>query len=349
MFFFRSGLMAVVFSLGVLVSVQAAPQKVSAPDGCPTLNHVPLVTVVRGDPALVVAQVACEKGEVLTVRVFVRLADAGKPTSIDMERQGDGSYQAVIPIALVRGINRFWYYIDARGKTTPDQEEEGVAQTRWNPVNIVDAATDSGGAGGGGAGGGGKKALYWLLGGAGLVGGAVILENHNDNGGGGSGNPPPSTLSPTTNQRDDDEEEEEEEDEDEETSRPTPTPTPKLKNVKKEDPNPIPVPPGPPPCVLTGQEGYFVPDGTACDTNELIGINVCRACPNALVEVITSWGAFASVAGWNDDSCEGTAVSLPQPPGVPSVSVGQFSISIRLNGQLFTTVPWPGASYFDCF
>lgn len=323
MSFFRSGLLAVLFSLGVLSVVHAAPQKVSAPDGCPTMNHVPLVTIVRGDPALVVAQVACENGEVLKVQLFVRLTDAGKPTPVDMVRQGDGTYQAIIPIALLRGINRFWYYIDAHGKTTPDQAEDGVAQTRWNPVTIVDAVTDGGGAGGGGA-GGSKKALYWLLGGAGAAGGAVLLENHNDDGPDNQNPPPPANNPPPSNNSNNEDDEEEEEEDDS-------------------------TPPVNPPCIPTGDASAT--SASACDTNSPIGIFVCSSCPNSSLEISASWGPVAIVNNYNG-GCEAeppTAAELPQPPGVPSISEGQFSITVRANGQILGTIPWPDDSYFDCF
>lgn len=289
------------------------------------MNHVPLVTVVRGDPAAVVAQIECETGTVSTVQVFVRITDAGKPTPIEMTRQGDGTYQAIIPIALIRGINRFWYYIDARGMTTPDQAEEGVAQTRWNPVTIVDAVTDGGGAGGG------RKVLYSIVGVAGVAGGAVLLEHHNDDGGSGGGTPPPTTTRKPGSNRNDDDDDDDDDD-------------------KESNEQPVVIEEVPPPsgCALTGNEGYSVSPGTACDTVTPIDVYVCRTCPNSTIQVTASWGPVVGVAGWNDELCETVAVTLPQPPGVPSISVGQFSIEIRINGLLYTTVPWPDSSYLDC-
>ena len=71
-------LLALIFGSMVLGSrVDAGPEKVSAPDGCPTITHVPLVTVVRGDPATVVAKIECATGTMLDVQAYVRVLDAG--------------------------------------------------------------------------------------------------------------------------------------------------------------------------------------------------------------------------------------------------------------------------------
>ena len=312
-----------MMSLLRLPLAEAGPEKVQAPDGCPTMTHVPLVTVVRGDPATVVASIKCPTGSVLSVQVFVRITDAGKPTPIDMQGNGDGTYQAVIPISLIRGINRFWYYIDARGKSTPDQAEEGVAQTRWYPVTIVDGATEGGGAGGGGV---SKKALYWLVGGAGAVGGAVLWENHNDNGGSGGGTPPPAGPPSNPPGNNDDEDEEEEEDSD------------------------SPDTPVTPPCIPTGSAE--VSSASACDTNSSVDVYLCSSCPNSSIEISASWGPVVNISGYNNESCppdSAPSASLPQPPNVPGVSVGQFSITVRANGVVIATIPWPDGSYFDCF
>lgn len=315
---------------GVRVA-KAGPEKVQAPDGCPTMTHVPLVTVVRGDPATVVATIECPTGTVLSVQVFLRITDAGKSTPIDMEGKGDGTYQAVIPISLIRGINRFWYYIDARGKSTPDQAEEGVAQTRWYPVTIVDGGANSGGAGGAigggsaGGGGGGNNTLLWILAGAGAVGGGVLLENHNDDGGSGGGAPPPGNPPPVPSGNND----EDDEDEEEEASAP-------------------PEPPAPAPCIPTGSA--YASSASACDTNSTIEIYVCSSCPDSFIEISASWGPSISFGGYNG-GCQSEpppAADLPQPPGVPSVTVGQYSITVRANGVVIDTISWPDSGYSDC-
>lgn len=285
------------------------------------MTHVPLVTVVRGDPAVVAAKIECATGSVLEVTIYVRLMDAGKPTPIKMTGKGDGTYEAVVPVSMVRGISRFWYYIDARGKTTPEQAEEGVAQTRWYPVTILDAAQMEGGAGGG------HKAAYWLLGAAGAVGGAVLWENHNDNGHGNS-TPPPEVVPPPTNQ-DNDQDDEDEEDEEQEDNDETP-------NV--------------PSCIPTGS-GSLTP-ASACDTNTPIGVYVCVSCPNAVLDVSGSWGGSAGVPSYNNEGCSElgpVAVQLAQPPGAGlSTLPGDYTITIRANGQVISTLPWPDSSYRNC-
>lgn len=305
--------------LGFLQPVWAAPVKVSAPDGCPTLTHVPLVTVVRGDPAVVAAQIECATGAVLEVTLYVRLLDAGKPTPISMAGQGDGTYQAIVPIALLRGLTRFWYYIDARGKTAPGQQEEGVAQTRWNPVTILDAASLEGGGGVGS-----KKALAWLLAGAGAIGGAVLWENHND-GGGSGGPPPPPPIAPLAPSDENEEQEEEEED---------------------NDPPNEPIIPL---CIPTGSASAS--PASACALTEPIYVEVCSSCSNSVIEVSGSWGAVENRSGYNNEGCgvePDAPFVLSQPPGVPGISVGQFTITVRANGQILQTIPWPDSGYFDC-
>ncbi len=311
----------IVGSLFLDLPAEAGPEKVSAPDGCPTITHVPLVTVVRGDPATVVAKIECATGTVLDVKVYVRVLDAGKPSPIEMTKNSDGLYQAVIPISLIRGINRFWYYLDARGKTTPDQAEEGVAQTRWYPVTIVDGATEGGGSGGAA---GSKKALYWLLGGAGAVGGAVLWENHNDDGPDHQKPPPMANNPPPSNNSNNNDDDEEEEDDD-------------------------PAPPVTPPCIPTGDASAS--SASACDTNSPIAVYACSSCPDSLIEISASWGPVVVVNNYNGGCVAepDPAGYLPQPPNVPSISEGQFTITVRANGQLLGSIPWPDNGYFDCF
>lgn len=317
----RSWLSACVLGLVFAAPIYASPEKASAPDGCPTITHVPLVTVVRGDPAVVAAKIECATGSVLEVTIYVRLLDAGKPTPVQMTGKGDGSYEAVVPVSMIRGISRFWYYIDARGKTTPEQAEEGVAQTRWYPVTIIDAAQLEGGAGGS------HKAAYWLLGAAGVAGGAVLWENHNDNGH-GNNNPPPVVVPPPSSNNDEEDEEDAEEEEEDEGS------------------------PAPPvnPCVPTGSAEAT--PASACDTNSLIGIYICSSCPDSTIEVSGSWGGSASISSYNNEGC-GTdnpvAVELAQPPGAGlSAFPGDFTITVRANGTVISTIPWPDSSYRNC-
>ena len=316
----RCWLSACVLGLGLAITGYASPEKASAPDGCPTITHVPLVTVVRGDPAVVAAKIECATGSVLDVTIYVRLLDAGKPTPVKMTGKGDGTYEAVVPVSMIRGISRFWYYIDARGKTTPEQAEEGVAQTRWYPVTILDAANLESGAGGS------HKAAYWLLGAAGAVGGAVLWENHNDNGHGGT--PPPPAVVPPPSQTQDDEDDDQEESSDE----------------QEDDTPEVPA------CIPTGSGSLTT--ASACDTNTPIGIYACVSCPDAVLEASGSWGGSASQTVYNNEGCSqlgAPALQLSQPPGAGlSTLPGDYTITIRANGQVIATLPWPDGSYRNC-
>lgn len=305
------------FVLTSHVSWAAQPEKVSAPGGCPTMTHVPLVSVIRGTPAVITAKVECPTGDVVEVTLYVRLTDAGKPSPLGMSGEGGGVYKGVVPVSMVQGISRFWYYIDAQGNETSDQEKPGVAQTRWHPVNIIDAGDAAGGAGGGA-----KKAALWLLA-AGSAGGAYAVYDHNQ----GDGDDEEDEVPPPPPPPDDEEDEEEEEEEEEEEQAPS--------------------------CIVTGGESASAEDGTACDTASAIAIYVCGFCPGATLTAEGSWGASDSASGVSPISCDDSeppsVLSLTQPPGVPSVSEGDFTITVRANGQVIASIPWPGSSYFDCF
>ena len=237
-----------------------------------------------------------------------------------MTGQGDGVYQAVIPVSMISGINRFWYYLDARGRSAPGQAVPGIVQSRWYPVTVVEVGDGSSG------GGAGEKStvapvLWWLLGGAAVAGGAVALEHHNDDGG-GSPSPPPPAPANTGGGRDEEEEEEDEE---------------------------SPAPPAPAPCQPSGSASVSL--ASACQITPPIAVEVCSSCPNSLIEVTSSWGAVDRRSNYNNEGCgveSDAPFFLTQPPGVPSISVGQFTISVQVNGQLIGTYPWPDAGYFDC-
>lgn len=176
-------LLAVGLVAGARGASAAEPEKVSAPGGCPTVTHIPIVSVVRGTPAVITAKVECPTGEVVEVTLYVRLTDAGKPSPLGMQGQGDALYKAVVPVSMVQGVSRFWYYIDTKGMGDEEQGDPGVAQTRWHPVNIIEHGELSEGAAGGG-----KKAVLWLLA-AGGAGGAYAVYDHNNDD--GDGDPPP--------------------------------------------------------------------------------------------------------------------------------------------------------------
>ncbi len=301
----------------------ADPVRVEAKGGCPSILHTPTVSVMRGTPAVITAKIECPAGSLTDVLLQLRITDAGKPTPIQMSGDGGGAYQAVVPVSMIQGLTRFWYYIDAKGRKGG---EDTVAQTVWSPVNIIEHAemSGSGGAAAGGSGGegggaalGGKKGLLWLARGAALVGGGVLLENHND-GGSGGGSPPAPTNSPPPRRDDDDDDDED---------KPSPAP----------------------PCVTTGGESFDLDSTSPCETID-INVYACGHCTNATIRVTTTWGADVSSSPQPARSCPTEIVTLtvPKPIGFPA-GVGVETISVYANGVLIGSVPWPNETeYFDC-
>lgn len=166
-----------ILLLGVASAVAEELEQVSSVRGCPSIVHAPLVSVMRGSPAVITATVSCPTGEVVKVLLQVRLTDLGKPTPIPMVGEANGLYKATVSVTLLQGLPRFWYYIDASG--TDAESEVATAQTKWHPVNIIDSSQGSEQSGSSL----GKKALYWILGGAAVLGGAAIIEHNSDSGG----------------------------------------------------------------------------------------------------------------------------------------------------------------------
>lgn len=298
----------------------AEPEIVSAPDGCPSVTHVPMGTVMRGTPAEVAATITCEAGSVGPVRLFVRLSDVNKPVSTEMAGQGDGVYSATIPVSMFAGITRFWYYVDARGKADPSQSDESVVQTRWYPVTILDAQEAEKGTG--------KeedsfkrRAVFWVLGGAAAIaGGAAIYDhNHGHSTGGGTTEQPPTPPPAPAPADDSDEDDEEEEESDDDSS------------------------PEPPACVTSGTETVELANTLPCVSSQDIEIRVCNACPNAILTAAGSWGATDQFIGYNEEGC-GTAtpaMTLAKPTTTVNYPVGYFTITVSANGQLIATIPWP--------
>lgn len=296
-------------------SARAAEEVVSGPGGCPNLKHVPLGTVVRGQPAAISALVECGGGTVEQVTLFVRLTDLGKPTATAMSGDGAGLHKSVVPVSLVRGVSRFWYYIEAKAKNAAGDEE--IIQTKWYPVNILDGADAGGGGGGGGHG------ALWALGAAGVAGAGYLIYDHNndddDNDNNGApGNPPAPPTGGGSGGGDDEDGDETDES---------------------------------PECRINGFETAAVADGTACDDEADVRIWVCNTCPDAIIEAVGSWGVNSIETGYNNLGCKQSgppALTLPPPPfGVEFE--GQYTVSVLVNGEVIKVVPWPGDSYYDCF
>ncbi len=101
---------------------------------------------------------------------------------------------------------------------------------------------------------------------------------------------------------------------------------------------------------LGGDEEGTVSGGSACDTNAPIEVWICGTRQGVCVEAQGSWGATARVWGYDSGACSNApALTLSQPPAVPGVAVGQFTITVRVNELVIAEFPWPDSGYFDCF
>lgn len=122
------------------------------------------MTVVRGMPAVFAAKIECPGGQLTEVLLQIRLMDGRQSSSqIEMTGNGDGVYQATIPISLGEGIPCFWCYIDPRGQTASG--EERVLQTGWKPADNIDHGLSECS--------GDQSGWHRLAGGAALIGGAI--------------------------------------------------------------------------------------------------------------------------------------------------------------------------------
>ena len=253
----------------------------------------------------------------------MRVTDLDQPTAIKMTGKGDGLYQATVPVLLVQGITRFWYYIDTKGRTATG--EESILQTGWKPVNIIQhgalekgAAAAAGAAGGTSGGGGGNAGLYLIAGAVAVAGGVAIAENNSGSSGGRSGG--------------------------------------------KGEVDPLGDPPGggggkknvgskPPPCKLSGNESANLFDTSPCGGFDSMKVAVCGFCPKASVSVVASWGPVRQRTFDQAIPCAAPnppVFSLPFPDGFPSGPEVE-TISVIVNGVLIRLFRWPSVDeYYDC-
>lgn len=312
------GAVSVAFWAG---SVIADPVAVSSPDGCPSVVHAPLVTVVRGTPAVITAKIGCETGTVREAHVFVRLADVGKPISFEMKPTGSGLFETTLPVSIFEGITRFWYYLDARGRLDEGQPEDGIVQTGWYPVTVVDvAAPTHGGGAAGEESASRRRAVLWVLGGAAAAAGAVVVE-HNQHSHHSSAKPA-SSDEPVVVQKPPSSHENDEQDE-----------------PADQAPSQSPVP-TPGPCVLTGAETVDFQNTTTCNNRD-IEIRVCNTCDKATIEVSANWGASDQATGYSGQSCSPSAPPALTIPKTGHYTPNLFTITVRANGQTIASVPWP--------
>jgi len=306
----------------------------SDPQG-PNIKHVPTTAVVRGAPVNLSAIITPEPGSVLTSQVvLVRLTDAGTPIEHAMEGSAvDNAYSVILPVALIKNINVFWYAIDTR------DDQGRIGGTIWYRVVIIDPVDIRGGfvgkggsesaaaaglaGGGGGGGGGGLGTAGLVAGGILIVGGAVaIIENQDDDD--DDKKDPPEVLPPEeSGGRNDDDDE----------------------------------PSSPPVCNgVTGNETVAYENLSLCGSFgkgakslDNILILVCYTCPNATISAEGSWEASDQINGFNNPTCSQTApiLLLPKPDGFPTP--GTYTITVYANGIEIDQIVWPPLSDFDCF
>lgn len=318
---------------------------VSAIDGCPTMTHMPVFETLRGVPVILEATVECEVGSVNEVFLQFRLTDLGKPKAFKMKDEGNGRYKANVPVSMIEGLSRFWYYIDADGLST--NGEPTRVQTAWHVVNILDPNRPAGGA----LYPTKERGFFWLAGGVAAFGGALIVDNNTHN-----HNAQPVGTSVSSSGGGD------------EGARPRRSRNslpPSSGRIPQVDPPPPPPPP-PSPCDLTPMVAFV--NTSPCESGA-IEVNVCGVCPGAGISVITSWGEHDSAIASSEVAC-GVNPSIKltvKKPDDGSGGVGGFSAEGRRRRNLGSTPPesewiqvwvgsdlvkqiaWPSPSeYADC-
>ena len=307
------GLVSLLLGGALSGAMAADTERVSAPGGCPSVVHIPLVNVMRGTPAGIKVNVDCPVGEVTEVILQVRLTDLGKPTPIPMTGEGNGVYSATVPVSMVQGIARFWYYIDARGKGVAG--EPTSVQTGWKPVNIIDPVEVEK------AGGGGNKAAYFVAGGVAVVAGALVIDNNSGGGSGGGNNgsgPAPTGNGGGGNGGGDGGDD--------------------SGDAPEED------------CTRTSFEKASLGGTSPCGESAGIEVYVCNNCPDATISAVTSWGVVRQAINQPTRSCGDTqqVLLLPFPDGFPNGPESE-TIRVFVNGELIQTFLWPSsADYFNC-
>jgi hypothetical protein len=283
----------------------------------PSVKHAPITTAVRGVPVEISALVEAAQGSSLTsVTVLVRVSDAGTPLKVDMAGKDDGSFNAVLPVTLIKNVNVFWYAIDAR------DSEGRIGGTVWYRVVILDAIDTGGGAG---AEAKSWKKAAWIGGGLLVAGGAAaIIANQDDDDDNGNNNTPPPEPSGSS----------------------APPPPPK-ENGGNDSPdlsvltNFI--------CNVTGNETASYENFSRCDGVDDILVLVCNTCLNADISATTSWGASDAISGFSNVGCNTSVprLRLAKPRGFPTP--GTETVTILVNGVVIDTQVWPPLSDNSCF
>ncbi len=281
---------------------------------CPQLVHQAISTAIRGVPVELFATVTCPEGSVDEVLLQIRVTDAGKPKSFKMKPGRDGSYSATVPLPLIKGLARFWYYIDARGKNADG--EPVVAQTIWHVVTITDPANLSQG----GAGGAEPQRVpfYWFAGGAAAVGAGFAISHENRGHSDASAQKNDSSQSQASTRHD----------------------NAQHSSRSKSSQNSSGGGGGGGGCVTTGSETIGLSFSSPCVGQEEIVIAISGFCPGANFTVSSTWGESASLA-----NAAGPTATLnllkPMPPGPPHPPANSETVTIRENGVVIHSFGWP--------
>lgn len=253
----------------------------------PVIEHAPLTAIPAGVPAVVSAVVTPGEGATLqTVEVLVRVTDAGTPVRFEMTGS-DGSFSASIPVSVFKGVNVFWYSINA-------VDSQGrISSTRWIRVMILEGAEASSAAEETAL---NKKKLYWTGAALLLIGGGVALENHNDDGNDGPVSPPPPPQN-NGGSRDDD-------DEDDTACQTQGKAT--ILNLTQT-------------CPVLG----VGPSAVAADNIEVF---VCADCAGGDLKIQTTWGDPITIANYNNANCSATPILIGKPSGIVPAGSEKISV-----------------------
>lgn len=299
---FTRCLVAVFFLMVCAVGAEKVGEKelVSAKDGCPTIEHAPVLETLRGVPVEIVANVTCPTGHLGEVFLQLRLTDLGEPKEFRMKDEGNGKYKAIVPVSMIQGLPRFWYYIDARG--TVQDDEATRAQTSWHMVTIVDPKR---------IGGFWPREASWLGAGLAALGGGFLIHDNSHDHDTKQSNPLVSPLASSDGGG-----------EGSNSGRSSPQRSRTGGASPPAEPDSPPAGPGDsssptnsPPC--TGPTDAFVEfrNTSPCALGD-IEVRVCGSCSNANIEVSASWGPYVQTTASEIVSCDyepGAIINITKP------------------------------------
>lgn len=280
----------------------------------PIIAHVPVTTVLRGQPADITATITPQSGSITSAVTQIKLTLVGKPISFPMNPGTGDVFKVLIPVSAIEGISEFWYFIhsyDSNGH---------MADTIWHRVRIIEAGADSGAVGAGFL----NTKTAVIGGGLLLAGGitAAVIAHNDDNGGGSDSGSGGSTTPPPTQKK--------------------MSPGRSSGNNNDHD-SPSPPATNEPPCILTGNERVRYENLDPYFSSSPIGVVICGTCPDATISASATWGASDSQSNFNNPTCNldnsSLKLFLSKPDGTPPCE--SQTISVYSNGQLIDTITWP--------